>query len=176
MPVPPLVEVTLPVVLFSIPAAVPVTVMFETHVPPPAMLAPDKVITFEATANVPPHCEVEEFAAVSPAGNESVKPTPVSVAAFKFATVIVSVEVPPISIGEVSNDLLIDGGPVNSSAPMSGVDVLRVSASKSVVIPEIGVPALPADDALPSPRCKSTVEDVPLGIRYSGFELSECES
>src|SRR5207253_1297897 len=94
LPVPPLVEVTLPVVLFSVPAAVPVTVIFETHVPPPAMLAPDRVITFEATERVPPHGEVEEFAAVSPAGNESVKATPVSVVAeFGLVTVIVSVEV-----------------------------------------------------------------------------------
>lgn len=54
-PVPPLVEVTAPVVLFFTPAVVPVTVTLNVQVPLAATVAPDNVMTFELTVSVPPH-------------------------------------------------------------------------------------------------------------------------
>jgi hypothetical protein len=56
-PVPPFVELTLPVVLFCSPAVAPVTVTANVHVPPAATVAPPSEITPVAAVvvRVPPH-------------------------------------------------------------------------------------------------------------------------
>lgn len=56
LPVPPLVEVTAPVVLFCRPAAAPVTVTLKLQMPPPVIDAPVKaIVPGEVVVNVPPH-------------------------------------------------------------------------------------------------------------------------
>jgi hypothetical protein len=55
LPVPPFVEVTLPVVLVFVPEVVPVTVMSELQVEFGDTVAPLNEMTFEATLSVPPH-------------------------------------------------------------------------------------------------------------------------
>jgi hypothetical protein len=92
LPVPPLVEVTLPVVLVYWPAAAPVTVTANWHWLFAAMVAPVKAIPVgEVVVSVPPQTVADAFATVSPAGNVSVKATPVSATAFAAGFVIVNV-------------------------------------------------------------------------------------
>jgi hypothetical protein len=83
-PVPPSVDVTFPVVLFCVPAAVPVTFTAKVHDVLDARLAPVRLITFVACVAVmvpPPQLPVKPFgvATTRPAGSVSLKPTPVSV-------------------------------------------------------------------------------------------------
>ena len=111
-PVPPLVEVTEPVMLFFVPALEAVTVTLKLHVPPPAIVAPLNEITPVAAVvvKVPPHCVMEESAIVKPEGRVSEKATPVSaVVAFGFVIVKLNVVVPPIVRLDAPNDLLIEG-------------------------------------------------------------------
>src|SRR5262249_47941052 len=62
-PVPPLADVTAPVVLFLTPAVVPVTVIVKLQFPAAAIVAPLSVIVLPpVVVNVPPHCDVEPFA------------------------------------------------------------------------------------------------------------------
>jgi hypothetical protein len=92
LPVPPLVEVTLPVVLVYWPAAAPVTVTANWHWLFAAMVAPVKAIPVgEVVVSVPPQTVADAFATVSPAGSVSVKATPVSATAFAAGFVIVNV-------------------------------------------------------------------------------------
>src|SRR6266700_2434964 len=83
-PVPPSVDVTLPVVLFCVPAAVPVTFTAKVQEVLCARLAPLRLITFVACVAVivpPPQLPVRPFGVETtrPAGKVSLKPTPVSV-------------------------------------------------------------------------------------------------
>src|SRR5258708_29325777 len=85
-PVPPSVDVTLPVVLFCAPAAMPVTFTANVHDVLAAKLAPVRLITLVACVAVivpPPQLPVRPLGVetTKPAGNVSVKPTPVSVCA-----------------------------------------------------------------------------------------------
>ena len=116
-PVPPWVEVTLPVVLFLAPAAVPVTFTLNVQVPPPwVTVAPDKLITLVPwMAVIVPgrHVPLSPLGVeiTRSAGSVSLKPTPVrSVVPLLLVTVKVS-EVEPFS-GMLSapNCLLIPGG------------------------------------------------------------------
>src|SRR5206468_8364264 len=82
-PVPPCVDVTFPVVLFCVPAAVPVTLMLNVHDVLCASVAPVKLITFVACVAVivpPPQLPASPFGVdtTNPAGTVSVKLTPVS--------------------------------------------------------------------------------------------------
>ena len=83
-PVPPSVEVTLPVVLFFTPPVVPVTFTLKVHEVLAAVLAPVRLTKPEAAAPVivpPPHEPVSPFGVETtrPVGSVSAKPTPVSV-------------------------------------------------------------------------------------------------
>src|SRR5436309_922560 len=150
LPVPPFVELTLPVVFVLVPDDVAVTVMSEMQLEFAAIVALVREITSDATLSVPLHLLVELFGAVNPLGRLSLRVTPVNaVEGFGFVTVIRKTEVPPTAMGEVRKVLLIVGALVNSSAPMSG-GLLRVSLSKSFVIPDIVIPALPAGEVLPT--------------------------
>jgi hypothetical protein len=84
-PVPPCVEVTWPVVLFCVPAVMPVTFTENVHELLGARLAPDKMILLVPTATVmgpPPQLPVKPFgvAITRPTGSVSAKPTPVKAA------------------------------------------------------------------------------------------------
>src|SRR5262249_11778304 len=83
-PVPPSVDVTLPVVLFCWPAAVPVTLMAKVQEELAASVAPDRLITLVpcVAVMVPPPQEPLKplgVATTRPAGSVSLKATPVSV-------------------------------------------------------------------------------------------------
>jgi hypothetical protein len=85
-PVPPSVDVTFPVVLFLVPALVPVTFTANVHEVDDATVAPVRLTTFVACVAVivpPPHDPVSPFGVetTNPAGKVSLNPTPVSVAA-----------------------------------------------------------------------------------------------
>ena len=83
LPGPPLVEVTLPVVLFFNPIVVPVTVTFKVQLPFAAIVAPLKLIVpGEVVVSVPPQGVLEPFTTVNPAGSVSLKATPVRAAVF----------------------------------------------------------------------------------------------
>ncbi len=92
LPVPPLVEVTLPVVLVNCPAAAPVTVTENWQVPPAAIVAPvsEMPVGF-VVVSVPPQTVEVALATVSPVGSVSVKATPVNATAFAAGFVIVKV-------------------------------------------------------------------------------------
>jgi hypothetical protein len=81
-PVPPSVEVTLPVVLFLVPAVVPVTFTLNVQELLAAIVPPERLIVPEpATAVIVPEPQVPVrpfgVATTSPAGSVSLKPTPV---------------------------------------------------------------------------------------------------
>src|SRR5262249_51552290 len=89
-PVPPLADVTAPVVLFLTPAVVPVTFTVNVQLPANAIVAPLSVIVLPPViVSVPPHCELVPLTAVRPAGSVSVNPTPVN-ATVAFGFVIVN--------------------------------------------------------------------------------------
>jgi hypothetical protein len=101
-PVPPSVEVMLPVVLFCVPAAMPVTLIENVQEPLATMVPPDRLITFVPAVAVivpAPQVPVMLFGVeiTRPAGSVSLKPTPVSaVAVFGLVMVKLS-EVDPFS-------------------------------------------------------------------------------
>jgi len=94
-PVPPSTEVTALVVLFFVPAVVPVTFALKVHEALPASVAPVKLMTPDPAVAVivpPPQLPVRPFGVETtrPAGNVSVKPTPVNVDALGLLMVKVS--------------------------------------------------------------------------------------
>ena len=111
-PVPPSVDVTVPLVLTFVPAVESVTFIVMMHEPLARIEPPARVIEFAVLLTVPPHCGVAGIAArVIPVGKLSVKPTPVKPAlVFGLVSVNVSVEVPPGAIGFGEKDLMIVGG------------------------------------------------------------------
>lgn len=111
-PVPPFVEVTVPVVLFFTPAVAPVTVTLKVQLPLAAIVPPLNAITLGAvTVRVPPHCAEVELVTVSPVGKVSVNATPVSIVpVFGFVMVKSSVVVPFRGMVAAPKDLLIEGG------------------------------------------------------------------
>src|SRR6266481_2829726 len=91
-PVPPLVEVTLPVVLVYWPEAAPVIVTLNWHCELTAIVAPDSATPAGlVVVSVPPHTVAEELATVSPVDNVSAKATPVSGSTFAAGFVMVKV-------------------------------------------------------------------------------------
>ena len=113
LPVPPLVEVTFPVVFVYWPEAAPVTVTLNTHWLFAAIVAPDSEIPVGAVVvSVPPQTVAVAFATVSPVGSVSVNATPVSACAFPAGFVMVNVNdvVAFSAIDEGLNAFTIDGG------------------------------------------------------------------
>src|SRR5262245_13132467 len=108
LPVPPLVEVTLPVVLVYWPAAAPVTVTENWHWPLAAIVAPVSEMPVGAVVvTVPPQIVAVASATVSPVGSVSVNATPVSGSTFAAGLVMVNVSevVAPCEIVEGANTL-----------------------------------------------------------------------
>ena len=92
LPVPPLVEVTLPVVLVYCPEAAPVTVTLNWHWLLTAMVAPVRAIPVGfVVVSVPPQTVAVAFATVKPVGSASVNATPVRATVFAAGVVIVNV-------------------------------------------------------------------------------------
>jgi hypothetical protein len=140
-PVPPLVEVTLPVVFTLAPPVVAVTLTVTVQVPLAATVLPEKLndVLPAAGAKVgEPHPEMVTLgvaATCKPAGNESVKPTPVrAVPAFGFAIVKVSALTPPTAIGFGANALVMLGGEI---AVKVAVPVLPVPPLVEVTLPVV---------------------------------------
>src|SRR5882724_6008341 len=115
-PVPPSVDVTFPVVLFCVPAAVPVTFTANVQEVLCARLAPLRLITFVACVAVmvpPPQLPVRPFGVETtrPAGNVSLKPTPVSVVPVLLFWIVKVKLVDPFSgMLAAPNALMITGG------------------------------------------------------------------
>jgi len=112
VPGPDSLELTLPVVLLFGPAVVPVTVTLNMQLPPPAMDPPLKLIRFPPLVVTvpPPHAADDPLATVNPAGNVSVKLTPVMPSeALVLVMVNVRLVVPPSGIVDAPNDFMIVG-------------------------------------------------------------------
>src|SRR6266550_4007333 len=108
LPVPPLVDVTAPVVLLLVREVAPVTVTLNMHVPLAAIEAPPGVMVLGlVVVSDPPQVAVGlEVATVNPAGSTSVNPTPVKATVeFGFVIVKVRVVVPPIGMAAAPNIL-----------------------------------------------------------------------
>jgi len=117
LPVPPFVDVTLPVVLFFTPTVVAVTSTVTVQLPLAAIVPPLKVNVVLPAAGAKvgaPQPVVVAFgvpATSSPAGRASVKATPVNaVPVFGFVIVKVKVEVPPTAMGSGAKFFAIEGG------------------------------------------------------------------
>src|ERR1700704_1229542 len=113
LPVPPLVEVTLPVVLVNWPDAAPVTVTLNWHWLLAAIVAPVSAIPVgDVVVSVPPQTVAEALATVRPVDSVSVNAMPVRAMAFAAGLVIVNVsEVVAFSaMLDGLNTLAIDGG------------------------------------------------------------------
>jgi hypothetical protein len=116
-PVPPSTDVTAPVVLFCAPATVPTTFTLNVHAALAFSVAPVRLTLLPpalAAIVPPPHDPVRPFGAATaiPAGNVSVKPTPVSgiVFAAGFVRVKLRLVVPFRGIVAAPNVLVIAGG------------------------------------------------------------------
>src|SRR5262249_11499198 len=132
LPVPPLVEVTAPVVLVYCPEAVPVTVTENWHWLLVAMVAPVRAMPVGAVVvNVPPHTVAAAFATVRPARNVSVKPTPVKGSTFAAGLVIVKVS------EVVAFTVMFDG--LKSLAIEGGASTLMLAEAVPPVPPSVEV-------------------------------------
>src|SRR6476646_5881398 len=136
-PVPPLVEVTLPVVLVNWPAAAPVTVTENWHWLLAAIVAPLRAMPVGAVVvRVPPQTVAEAFATVRPVGSVSVNATPVRETAFAAGLVIVNVSdaVAFRAMFDGLNTLAIDGG---ATTLMLAEAVPPVPPSVEVTLPVV---------------------------------------
>src|SRR5262249_55211541 len=139
LPVPPSLEVTLPVVLMKAPGAPPVTVTLNWHVPLAATVAPLKEIPVgDVVVRGPPHTVEELLATVSPGGGVSVTPTPVKGIVLGAGLVIVNcsdvVAFCAIVVG--LNALAMDGGAITVTV---SVAVLPVPPLVEVTFPVVFV-------------------------------------
>src|ERR1041385_5244253 len=137
LPVPPLVELTAPVVFVYCPEAAPVTVTENWQVPFTATVAPVRAIPVGAVVvSVPPQTEEVALATVRPVGSVSVKATPVSATAFADGLVVVNVnEVVAFSAMLLGlKTLAIDGGATTS---IEAEAVPPVPPSVDVTVPEV---------------------------------------
>lgn len=113
LPVPPFVELTLPVVLVNCPETAPVTVTLNWHWLFVAMVAPERAMPVgAAVVRLPPHTLDVPLATLRPAGNVSVNATPASATVLAAGLVRVNVSdvVPLRGIVEEPNDFAIEGG------------------------------------------------------------------
>jgi len=140
LPVPPLVELTLPVVLVKFPEAVPVTFTVRMQLLPVAMVPPvSEILPEPATAvAVPPQVLVRPFgvATTSPAGKVSVNATPFSATVLPAGLVMVKVRdvVPFSGIAAAPKALAIDGG---ATTLMLAEAVPPVPPSVEVTLPVV---------------------------------------
>jgi hypothetical protein len=146
VPVPPLAEVTLPVVLFLTPAVVPVTVTLKVQLLLAAIAPPVSDIMFGAVvvSIPPPQTADEPVGTVNPAGSVSVTATPVNaVVVFGFVIVNVRTLVPFTGIVAASNDFVIDGGPTTVSAAVLLVAPVPLSFELMAPVVLLHTPVVP---------------------------------
>ena len=117
MPLPPSVDVTADVVLFFVPAVVPVTVtlkvqlLFAASGPPPVKVS--KLPPLITRLPLPHKELVVPFRAVTPAGRVSVKPMPLNeLARSGLVMVKDNVELLPVKIEDGEKDLARAGGAI----------------------------------------------------------------
>jgi len=139
-PEPPSTEVTAPLVLFLMPAVVPVTFTLNVHEPLAAIVAPVRLMLPEPAVAVmvpPPQLPLSPFGVetTSPAGNVSVKPTPVSAVDALGLLMVKLSEVDPFSgtLG-APKDFAIDGGAGVATETLAEA-VLPVPPSTEVTAP-----------------------------------------
>jgi len=112
-PLPPLVDVTADVVLVYGPETAPVTTTLNWHCPPTAIVAPvNEIDVGFVNVTVPPQTVADAVGTVNPAGNVSVKPTPVRASWFAAGLVRVNVSelVAPSAMGLGLKAIAIPGG------------------------------------------------------------------
>jgi len=140
-PVPPLVELTLPVVLLLVPEVVAVTFTTSVQLLLTAMLPPvSEMLPVPCTAvGVPPQLLVKPLgvATTSPAGKVSVNATPASatVLAAGFVMVNVNAETPFTVIDVGLNAFVIEGGATTARAAV--LLVVPVPPSVEVIAPVV---------------------------------------
>ena len=147
--IPPLVEEINPLTLACGPAVVAVTVTVILQVPLAASAPPLKEIVLGAVVvSVPPHCDEDPEAIVSPEGKESVKVTPVKstpTSKFGLVSVKVSVETPLTATGLGEKALVICGG-LGTAQPVT------LTLSRSILLlPEFAPNALILKDVVVEP-------------------------
>jgi len=127
LPVPPLVELTLPVALVYEPELAPVTVTLNVQGVPVAIIAPVSEIPVGAVVlRVPPHTVDVEAATVRPVGSVSVNATPSSEVVFPAGLV-------SVKFSEVVLFNVIDDG-LNSFAMLGGATT-KILAGGTVLVP-----------------------------------------
>ena len=130
-PVPPSVEVTLPVVFVCCPAAMPVTLTENVQEALAAIVPPLRLMTFVPAVAVivpAPHVPVRPFGVETtrPAGNVSLKPTPVSATVVLLFWIVKVKLVEPFSgMLAAPNALLMTGG---ATTVMEALEVFPVPA------------------------------------------------
>src|SRR5437773_260375 len=134
LPGPPSTEVTAPVVLFFVPAVVPVTFTLKLHDALPASVALARLMLPDpATAVIvpPPQLPVSPFGVETtrPAGSVSVKPTPVNVEALGLVIVKLSEVEPPSGMLAAPNAFTIVGGATATPVPVVVTEVGPVPAA-----------------------------------------------
>jgi len=161
-PVPPCVDVTFPVVLFCVPATMPVTLTENVHEPLGGNVATDKLTVLAACVAVivpPPQLPVNPFGVeiANPAGRVSVKPTPPrGVVVLLFWIAKLSDVEPCTGMLAAPNVLTIVGG------ALTVMDALEVFPAPPAV--EVTLTLLfftPADDPL---TVTDTVHEAPLAM------------
>jgi hypothetical protein len=148
LPVPPLVEVTAPVVLLFTPVEVPFTFTENVQEVLDARVAPDRLTELVFCAAVivpPPHVPVRPFGVATsrPAGSASVKPAPVSATVFEAGLVMVKLRLVLSFTGieAAPNDLPMVGGP--TTAKVIGLPVPEASAPVEAVAEAVMVTGPP---------------------------------
>src|ERR1041385_5774541 len=155
LPVPPLVELTLPVVLVYCPEAAPVTVTLNWHWPFAAIVAPVKAIPVGAVVvSVPPQTVDVAFATVSPVGSVSVNATPVSETALAAGFVMVNVS------DVVAFSAMLFG--LKTFAIDGGATTWRVAVAVLPVPPSVEVTALVVLTCAPAAVPVTFTENVQL--------------
>jgi hypothetical protein len=139
-PVPPSVELIAPVVLTLAPAVVPVTLTEKVQEPLAAIVPADRLTAPPPAAAVigpVPHEPVSPFgvATTKPAGNVSVKATPVATeVALLFCTVKLKLVEPLSGTLAAPNDFVRTGAPITDR---DAFEVLPVPASVEVMVTEL---------------------------------------
>src|SRR5258708_21727867 len=120
LPVPPLVELTLPVVLVYWPADAPVTVTENWHWLLVLIVAPVNAIPVGlVVVSVPPHTVADALATVNPVGSVSVNATPVNGSGFAPGLVMVKVS------DVVAFSVMVDG--LNTFAMEGGASTFTLA-------------------------------------------------
>jgi hypothetical protein len=195
LPLPPLVEVTVPVIFVYIPDATPTTLTDTVQLLPAAILPPlkDTLLLPAIAVTVPPQFPVRPLgvATTMPAGIGSLNATPLRAAVFPAGFVIMNVsEVVPFSaMFPVPNPLAIDGGPTTAVLADAVVPVppsVEVTALVTLFFVPTVVPVTfienvhddPADkvapDKLTAPAAATAVIDPPPHepVRPLGVEIT----